>query len=39
LPECEIRETGDNLLVSPKAPTAKLDANALDIITTAINTL
>lgn len=39
LPECEIRETGDSLLVSPKAPTAKLDANALDIITTAITAL
>jgi len=36
LPECEIRETGDSLLVSPDAPTATLTAAALDIITGAL---
>lgn len=36
LPVCEIRETGDNLLVSPDAPTGKIDPAQLDIITAAI---
>lgn len=36
LPVCEIRETGDNLLISPDAPTGKIEPAQLDIITAAI---
>lgn len=39
LPVCEIRETADNYLVSPDAPTATLSPTQLDIITSAINGL
>lgn len=37
LPECEIKQTGDNLLISPTAPTATLSSNQLDIINSALN--
>lgn len=37
LPECEIRETGDNLLISDNAPSAKLMPEQLDIINTALS--
>ena len=36
LPECEIRETGDDLLVSPDAPSGKLTPEQLDIISAAL---
>lgn len=39
LPICEIRETADNYLVSPDAPTATLAPNQVEIITSAINEL
>lgn len=39
LPVCEIRETADNYLVSPDAPTAMLTPEQLDIITGAISSL
>ena len=39
LPVCEIRETADNYLVSPDAPTATLTPEQLDIITGAISSL
>lgn len=39
LPVCEIRETADNYLVSPDAPSATLSPSQLDIITSAINGL
>lgn len=37
LPECEIRPTGDNLLMSDSAPAATLSPKQLDIITAAIS--
>lgn len=36
LPECEIRETGDDLLISPDAAQGELTPEQLDIITAAI---
>lgn len=36
MPECEIRETGDDFLVSPDAATGKLAPEELDIISAAI---
>jgi len=39
LPVCEIRETGDNLLVSDEAPNAYLTPQQLDIVTKALNAL
>lgn len=39
LPECEIRETGDNLLVSPDAPTGTLTPEQLNIIGAALTAL
>ena len=36
LPDCEIRETGDDLLISPNAPTATLSPAQLDIISSAL---
>lgn len=36
LPDCEIRETGDDLLISPNAPTATLSPVQLDIISSAL---
>lgn len=39
LPVCEIRETADNYLISPDAPTGTLSPDQLDIITGAINSL
>lgn len=37
LPECEIRETGDTLLVSDDSPAALLAPSQLDIITNALS--
>lgn len=37
LPECEIRETGDNLLISSEAPTATLSPTQLNIISSALS--
>ena len=39
LPQCEIRETADNYLISPDAPSATLSPTQLDIITHAIESL
>ena len=39
LPVCEIRETADNYLVSPEAPTATLSPEQLEIVTGAIHSL
>jgi len=39
LPVCEIRETADNYLVSPEAPTATLSPQQLEIVTGAIHSL
>ena len=39
LPQCEIRETADNLLVSDNSPTATLTAEQLDIISAALAAL
>ena len=39
LPECEIRETGDNLLVSPNAPQGTLTPEQLNIIGSALTAL
>ena len=36
LPDCEIRETGDNLLMSPDAPSGTLTPAQLDIISAAL---
>ena len=37
LPNCEIRETGDDMLVSPDAPGNSLTPAQIDIITAALN--
>lgn len=39
LPECDIKETGDNLLFSPNAPQGTLMPYQLDIISAALNDL
>lgn len=39
LPVCEIKETADNYLVSPDAPTATLSPQQLEIVTGAIHSL
>ena len=39
LPDCEIRETGDNLLISPDAPNGTLTPAQLDIISAALATI
>ena len=39
LPECEIRETGDNMLMSPNAPTGTLTPEQLNIIGSALTAL
>lgn len=39
LPVCEIRETGDNLLVSDDAPQGTLTPNQIDIINSALATM
>jgi len=39
LPVCEIKETADNYLVSPEAPTATLSPQQLEIVTGAIHSL
>lgn len=39
LPECEIRETGDSLLVSDDAAVGALSPNQLNIITSAISSI
>lgn len=36
IPECEIRETADNYLVSPDSPTATLSPTQLEIVTSAL---
>ena len=39
IPDCEIRETGDQMLVSEDAPTAALSSGQLNIVTALMNEL
>jgi len=39
LPVCEIRQTGDNLLISDSAPQGVLAPSELNILTSTLNTM